>query len=272
MFCGSGGRVKLSGLVNDIGRKDFLPMVYNVIRELREVFVTSSYFHFGSDERILTTSCFNESGFQEEDPPYSSFERNLAQMSQEYLGMSPQHILRWENEEQKRYPDRFGDITHYRSVHPFSLPNVRDGERFFVTIDLLLSPTPSSRQGHTLLSLLFGLYQNTRQLVKLRPMGVFAEIRQLDQNTFQVYNGGLRLISFLLATQEKDQDFDIDIFKEKLQEKCRLSHFQNCEVDMSFPSNTTDIEYTVETIKFRNKLCERFTNLHEVRVPKKTIV
>jgi hypothetical protein len=184
LFCKKG-----QGVPNDSREPQFLAVVYSVLRELREVFSTSSYFHLGSDERVDNLKCFSEDGMKgHEDPPYGAFERKLKKIVT-MLGINPENILRYDNTEQVSYEDRVGGITHYRVWgDPATLPDIRDGEpHFFLTADIL--------EG----TIYQGDYKRTRDLVSLKPVGMMGEIRVLDTEGWESKHTGLRLIAFAMG-------------------------------------------------------------------------
>ena len=192
-YC-NGGDARNGVMANDIANTDFLPVVYSVLRELLDIFSggTSSssssarpyLLHLGSDERVSNQRCFEEAG-QLGTLSYSDFERNLTMIVEDMIGLSSDNIIRWENREKERYPDRAGEITHYRSTVPFQIPAIRrKNEPFFLTIDILAPAT------------FFDIYKNTRELMTLQPQAIFAELRMLDDETWTSYKVGLRLTAF----------------------------------------------------------------------------
>jgi Glycosyl hydrolase family 20, catalytic domain len=254
-------------MATNIGRREFLPVVYSVIRELMDAFSTSRYIHLGSDERTKNLACFQEDG-RYTDPPFNVFERDLNKLLKEYLGMTTNHILRWENEEQVHYPGRTGDITHYRATSPFVLPKVRSEEPFFVTIDLLAPMTADTSH-----SVFYEIYKNTRQLVKLQPEGVLAEIRNLDPVLWIQYFVGLRLIAFKIATRTDQEDLSAEEFQNLLVVECQRVQFEHCEKvskgDYDMPSEK--LTYIVEEDHFRRRICDKNTEIVTSRVAKEVI-
>lgn len=253
----------------DIGKREFLAVAYSVVREFMEVFSTSSYIHLGSDERVGNLPCFQEDG-KYQDPPFEAFERNLTKLLTEYLGMSTQHILRWENQEQVHYLGRTGDITHHRSTTPFILPTVREGEPFFVTLELL-APIPAGDSTH---SVFYEIYKNTRQLMELGPLGILAEIRAMDELTWSNYYVGLRLISYRLGTRPDQDDYSPEEFQVQLAKECHRVQFDHCDkaLDGTYDKMLQErVRYLVETEYFRKRTCDRNTAIQTTRIAKDVI-
>ena len=275
-FCNATSTSSPRIMANNIGSPKFLPVAYSVIRELMDVFSTSRYIHLGSDERTSHTACFQEDGRYDE-PPFASFEQNLTKLLREYLGMTTQHILRWENDEKVRYPDRTGDITQYRSTIPFTLPKVRPGEPFFVTLELLAPPKTKSHDDKDDSTVFYEIYKHTRQLMALQPLGILAEIRDLDEVTQSTHHLGLRLISFSLGTRVEQDDYSPTQFQDHLVKECRRAKFDGCEqiataagiLNMTIPEEK--MEYHVESNSFRKEVCDAFTVVKVTRQAKEIV-
>ena len=261
LFCKDEGTLGMA--VADIGQAAYLPVLYSAIRELREAFSASQYFHLGSDERAVGAKCFQEDK-RYSTLPFADFESNLTIIAEESIGMSRQHLIRWENQEKKRYPDRTGDITHYRSTRPFTIPEIRKEEPFFLTIDLLASVSTPETSGP---SLFYEIYSNTRALAGLYPEAIFAEVRLLDEESWSEYRIDLRLLSFRLGTSS--EEYSLEDFKEQLARKCRESNFDHCE-EANSGSRTLDkeLEYAVESSVFQDAVCKHYTHFKIVRVMK----
>ena len=178
-----------TAIPNDIREPQFLPVVYGVLRELKETFgSSSSYIHLGADERVENLKCYEESGLgKDEDPPFGVFEAKLKKILL-MLGYKPENVIRWDNDEQLSYEDRVGGITHYRvPVDPEQMiPDIREEEPYFVTVSLLDGTA-------------FSVYQRTRALVAVNAVGIMGELRSMDRSLLKTQHLGLRLIAFLLG-------------------------------------------------------------------------
>lgn len=54
------------------------------------------------------------------------------------LGVCPEHVIRYDNFEQLTHEDRVGEITAYHIPDkPGMLPDIREGETFLMTTDLM---------------------------------------------------------------------------------------------------------------------------------------
>jgi len=247
-------------MANDVGRPGFLPVAYSAIRELMTIFSTSHYMSLGSDERKSHAACFREDGRYPlgVDIPLASFEKKLARLLKEFVGVTTQNILRWENEEGVHYPDRAGEITQYRSTTPFVLPSVRQGESYFVTLDLL-APPGKQQVDKNPLSYLYEIYQHTRQLVGLKPLGILAEIRTLEESIWIDYHVRLRLISFLLGTRPAVTDCSPAEFEEHLMKECDLAKFEECRDLRNIVLPNETVSYVVESDSFFKLMCDQQT-------------
>ena len=262
-------------MANNISSPEFLPVVYGVLRELLELFSTTSshsYLHLGYDERQSHVKCYQEDGTVDSPTIYDDFERNLTMMLQDMLGIPTQNVVRWENTEHVHYADRAGLITQYPSTVPFKLPTVREKEPFFLSIDILAQPT------------VFDVYIHTRELMKLKPQAIMAELRRSDDQVWMAYQGELRLAAFRMGTNMQSTPLDPKKFQKMLLEECTRLGFVHCEKEDA--SGVADwkgkiknllisedmITYKIESEETRKETCDRFTSNKSVRTMKAEFV
>jgi hypothetical protein len=104
--------------LDTINKQDgVLPIVLAAIQEIREIFSCTSLLHLGSDERQnVAKGCFAEAGYTptQAHDSLATFETKLA-AGLCMIGISQDHIVRWVNEENVRYPNRTGRITQFRN-------------------------------------------------------------------------------------------------------------------------------------------------------------
>jgi hypothetical protein len=253
------------GVANDIKDAQFLPVVYSVLREMLEVFSTSTYIHLGSDEREESKACYKESGHVG-DLPNGRFERKLKKLT-EMLGIKPGRILRWENCEHIRYPDRTGEITHYRSSvdHHYALPDIRRDEPFVVTLDILEEEN------------IYAIYFRSRELVQLSPNGIMGEVRLIGEGDMVNRNIGIRLIAFAAGISSGGGTtlLSPEDLSKKVADICHAANFNDgCDCKaavLSLSSHTLDkpdepIQYGVESASFREMMCYSLTYERKARL------
>jgi hypothetical protein len=245
---------KGKGIATDISESGFLPVIYTVIRELRQVF-TSSFLHLGHDDRqAALDGCLKEGGRDAED--LALFEDKLSALVG-LLNITQEQIIRYENQEKKVHKDRTGKITQYHARSSTDMPTVGKGENFFVTVDLLRQ-TP------------WNIYENTRALVKLNPAGIFGEIRDIGENSWQKKNVGLRLVAFAMGLQRTtDADLDEKSFQKALVGACKASKISGCE---KADGTKEHVAYQVDLSRYHDKMCSEVTYNSMGRVPRKNIV
>jgi len=276
LYCSEG-----TGIPNDIRDSQFLVLVYSVLRELREVFGSSSYIHLGSDERVENLKCYEEAGLRpDEDPPFGVFEKKLKKMLH-MLGINPNNIIRWNNDEELSYDDRVGDITHYRSpIDLENLPDIREGEPFLMTADILSGS-------------IYRVYTISKALAKSKPLGIMGEIRSLEPDVWKKQHIGLRLIAFALGISyrhEADENaLSHEMFVKKAVKLCKEIHFpmyendpdckQVVEILQNEKERTGDDDAAVDgeegdvfpiaTDVFRDTLCQKHTRPRKTKVMRK---
>jgi hypothetical protein len=211
---GSGGsQPHHFGMTHNTTNGSLLPLLVAVIRQLQGIFSSSSgYLHLGADERGQAFPCVRESGLTrnqtESDAMFDDFERRLSLLLELQKVYSPSRILRWNNAEQKRYPTRTGQITHYRSTDQLPPVPVRkenrdkpekDEEAFFATVNLLDPDNKGEAGGGA--DGAWAIYQKTITWVRHKPKGLVAEIRAFESPAvWNRFEYSQRLVAFALAT------------------------------------------------------------------------
>jgi Glycosyl hydrolase family 20, catalytic domain len=246
------------GVTNAIYEPEFLAVAYSVLSELRQIFSSSSYFHFGHDNRASASDgCLAEARLSTDAmAAFAEFEEKLTVLAI-LMGIEPERILRWNNNENMHYADRTGAITHYQADNLGVLPRPRDGENFFTTVDLL-SGSP------------WEIYKRTLALVELKPKGILGEIRDISRETWGRMNVGLRLVAFAMGLQHKaDKDLGKDNFINQAIEQCNAHKFEGCEKD---DGSHVIFSYEVERSEYKEAMCSDFTSSRVGRVPRKELL
>jgi Glycosyl hydrolase family 20, catalytic domain len=259
-FCKEG-----TGIPNNIQDPQFLPLVYAVLRELREIFGSSPYLHLGADERVDNLKCFEELGLKDdEDPPFGEFEVKLKKMLR-MLGVKPDVVIRYDNDEQLTYEDRTGSITQYRVTPDGRDPDIRKGEPYLVTVGLLDGT-------------IYSVYLRTRSLAALKPMGLLGEIQTLNRTIWKNENMGLRLIALVVGFSVHVELLAQKDFVKEVIRICQAVKFPDylddpeCTVaetllkmerqkkgDDDDAVDSAPEKFPIAAVKFRDALCAKFT-------------
>jgi Glycosyl hydrolase family 20, catalytic domain len=268
-FCKEG-----TGIPNNIQDPRFLPVVYAVLRELRLTFGSSPYLHLGADERVDNLKCFEEVGLKDdEDPPFGEFEAKLKKILL-LLGVKADEVIRYDNDEQLTYEDRTGSITHYRATPDGGLPDIRKGEPHLVTVGLLDGTV-------------YSVYQRTRSLAALKPMGILGEIQTLNRTVWKKENVGLRLIALALGFSVHDAELAQKDFVKEAIRICQAVKFPDYAEDPECASAETLLKmerqkkgddddaadsapekFPIAAFKFREAMCAKFTHPRKAFVVK----
>jgi len=251
-FCEKG-----RGVTTDVADPSFLPVVYSVLKELRSVFNRTSFFHLGHDERqSALDGCLRESltSTEASSVAFSEFEEKLALFT-DMLGISQNDILRWHNQEHKRYGGRTGNITHYRVQPDAELPKVNPGENFFVSVDLMYGDT-------------WGIFKQTVSLLKLKPEGILGEIRDISEDGWEDKNLNLRLVAFSMGLQGKHEMSGKDAFTKALVKACKAAKLDGC--DRSDGAEVS-LSFEVEKSDYKDRMCSEFTYNVVGRTPRKSM-
>ncbi len=251
VICGKG-----RGVANDITEPELLPVVSAIIRDFRKIF-SSDFVHLGADERQQSVECFNES---RKRTSFNTFERKLNALL-EMEGVNTHNVLRWENQEHKRYRGRAGKITHFREFRNSSDVRRPDkGESFFANTNIFEGTA-------------WDIYRKTREVVSLKPLGLMAEIRVLlawsDRNTFA------RLLAFSLGVSTLPEWSEEAQFRGNFTEFCQamLGKLEVIEEDDCkwFEPEQQAWEVEVETDASRQQSCNAQTYIVTKRLVRTNI-
>jgi len=239
----------------DINNEGFPPVLFSVVGELRQVF-TSRFVHLGTDEREASAECFAEAKIT---PKFDVFEKKIETLMA-LANLAPEEIIRTENREGVRYADRAGVVTQFRADQP--LEDVRaqgvDGEVAFVTIDLF--------QGDG-----YDIFENTKKAVAMKPLGILAELRKLNESKWKSWKILKRLLAFAMGLSEIGTFWSIynaDTFAKHFTGICEALELDDTDCS---PPGTFDQPVTVitESQEFVDKSCEVRTSVTKQRVAKK---
>jgi len=238
------------GVPHDINNPMVMPVIYSVVGELRRLF-TSKFFHLGTDERLSSMTCFDEAKAK---PLFDVFEHKL-EILMALADLSPDDIIRTENEEGVHYPDRTGRVTQYRAG---VFDGIRRDEQFFLTIDLF------DGDG-------YAIFKQAKKAASLQPLGVLAELRKLTSNKFNEWKIPHRLLAFAMGISElgsKSKINDSSSFEKTFTELCKTIKLD--AADCSPPGDFDQVVAVItETEEFTKKACDFITKLGQRRTRKK---
>ncbi|CAB9524366.1 hexosaminidase subunit alpha [Seminavis robusta] len=228
------------GVANAVYESDMWAVVYSVLFELRHIFATSPYMHLGHDNReTARKGCFKEAAAKDPMEAFAEFEEKLTTLAF-MVGIEADQIVRWNNEEDKVYSGRTGNITQYQTgkLKPSA------GDKFFATVDLL-SGSP------------WDIYKNTLALVKLKPMGILGQVGDNSNETWESMNIPLRLVAFSMGLQKKHKQWDHKSFQTHLVQHCKAYKFEGCDKP---DGSKVKVSYEVEETRYSDRLCHTFTH------------
>ncbi|GKY98946.1 hypothetical protein MPSEU_000850400 [Mayamaea pseudoterrestris] len=229
----------------NINDEKFLPVLYSVVAELRKVF-NSKYIHLGSDEREASAPCFEAAKI---NPAWSGFERKLETLMA-LADVTTSNIIRSDNLEGIRYPDRTGDITQY----PPGVIETRPNEGVFLSVDIF------DGDGYR-------VFQNTQKAVNKNPLGILAELRKLSVSKWKLWHVPKRLLAFAMGLSELGTTwsiYDAPTFSSQFTKLCQeLELEDDCAPPDEFMGSILAITDSQEFIK---KTCDIRTNLGEKKL------
>ena len=229
----------------DINDPLLLPVTVAAIRDLLDIF-SSDFIHLGTDERQKSLPCFKEAWIR---PDFDSFERKLTTLLQ-MEGISTDRIIRWENKEQTHYPGRVGAITQCRpgsSECPHNQTTTTP-KPWFATVSLV--------EGGP-----WKIYETTRELALLKPIGIVANIPNLDKDYFAAHNIPQRLLAFAMGIASDLPNMDRPTFEKRYVDICNL-RFAPADVGCAtFASSDDGIDEMLpwESSEYRQSNCDSKT-------------
>lgn len=180
------------GVAIDLTQPAVWPILSVTIKFLRYIF-SSKYIHLGFDERKESRICFDEA---QVTPDFDMFEEKL----QEILRIEripPDHVLRWENTEQKAYEKRAGGVTHYR----LSGVPTNSTSPWFVSTKLALDEHETAEWSG------WNIYEYIRSLASKSPTGIIASVGVIDTESWKMLNIKGRLLAVAMGLSSQTTDY-----------------------------------------------------------------
>ena len=126
---------------------------------------------------------------------------------------------------------------------------------------------------------LFDVFKNTRALILLKPIAVFAELRRFDEEACDKLQIELRLTAFHMGAQFDEHNIDDkSTFHQTLSSTCLRAGFVNCRLDTLMEivgrwlSSDNEEPYFYESKKARDDICGLFSHQRFVRVMKEEMM
>lgn len=216
----------------DIHNPDYLPTIFGMIRELLQ-FTSSPFIHLGYDEREKSSACFHEARGTRQAPKFDEFETSLGNLL-EFIGVTNDRVVRWQNHERVQYPSRIGHITQFPAGSSIEERIIKEENPWVGTIDV--------RKGG-----LWQVYSTTRAMAAKSPAAIIAQIGDMGGYEMERDATEHRLIAFRMGLRNKG----------KMTESHFLREYPNiCSSYFEFQSSVTNKKNTLS----RNQaLCKAFT-------------
>jgi len=239
----------------NINDRTVFPSLFMIISKLRMVF-SSRYFHLGTDDRDASKPCFAEA---RESPDFSMFERKIEALLT-LADIASNEIIRTENTERVRYTDRAGNITQYPSgTWEADLIANRQDHSFFLTVDIFKGDA-------------YSIFESAKKAVGLKPLGIMAEIRKLNDSKWKAWKIPERLLAFAMGVSEVANFwsiYDAATFATYFTQICQaLNLDSDCEPPGEFQKTMNII---TDSEEFIQKTCETGTTTNTKRVAKSVV-
>ncbi|KAG7366005.1 beta-N-acetylhexosaminidase [Nitzschia inconspicua] len=245
----------------DVNNPEYLPTIFGMIRELLQ-FTSTPFIHLGHDDREKSMPCFHEVDVNRRRPKFDEFEESLGRLL-DFIGVTNDRVVRWENNEKVLYPSRIGHITQYPADAFMEENATREGQLWIGTVDV--------RRGGP-----WQVYSTTRRMAAKSPLAVIAQIGEMGEYEIGRDNIEHRLIAFRMGLSDKPimsqseflQEYpnicsDYFEFQSTSMEEDMISRFQ--ALCKAFAANVNDApslsEYNEAEFwkNSANKMCEERT-------------
>jgi len=238
---------------NNISCPEFLSVAWQTVQSLLP-FKTSPYLHLGSDERQASHSCFREMAEQRQQSSnnyYDYFDLYEAKLQELFhlqqkdyhdtsssRSITPQTIVRWENEEKVEYSNRFGSITQCQDCQNLhSKGNTKATTPWFAHLDLY--------QFQSLYEVYNASFVLSTSQQQQRPLGIVASLGRFgsssgnnDDNDDRI----LRLIAFAMGTAAATTIYDMTTFEQVFLETCQKT-IQHSKAEQLCHQHETLVEH-----------------------------
>lgn len=215
------------GLALNASHPQLIPILREVLIEVKDIFSTTPFFHLGGDELEMSWDCFRELGINTLD--YTNFENDLGIMLKE-IGISHDQVVRWEmtgqdpiNEQdddvekldeggKEKNISRVKGIDHYwysRRYQDIS-NNTKSPPRVFCSHGLYFD-TNQNEDAWT-------IYNLTRTMMshQYKPIAVIAGTFELGVDYWLDRNVIGRLLAVAIGSSKENYDLEDDFVKRYL--------------------------------------------------------
>ena len=242
------------GLPLNVSHPQLLPILRDVLVEVKSIFNSTPFFHLGGDELHMSSACFDELGVEFMD--YDKFEKDLGIMLLE-IGIPHEQIVRWEmtGEEYGESVDaRAKGIDHFWLTRAYQDVNTSIAPRVFCSQGLYFD-TNQEEDGWTIYN-----YAKSMRLHEYKPIAIIAATFELGVDYWVVRNVLGRLLAVAIGSSIEDYE-DEQEFLGRYKTLCKSLDLpdETCE-KVGAPMIGYDVwraDWTITSGAWRDNLCTR---------------
>jgi hypothetical protein len=181
------------GIPLNVEHPQLFSILKDMITEIKDIFYTSPFFHFGGDEVHMSMPCFREAGVEMYD--YDKFERKLSKVVTE---VGVKDAIRWEMTGQKGPTVRVVSIEHYWLSRNYAKDANGTAYPFFSSQGLYFDSN-EQKDG-------FFIYERTREYLteESQPTAIIAGTFELGMDTWLDRNIMGRLLAVAMGASGVD--------------------------------------------------------------------
>lgn len=249
------------GLPLNVSHPRLIPILRDVLIEVKDIFSTAPFFHLGGDEVEMSLQCFQELGIAMMD--YNKFENDMGIMLLE-IGISHDQIVRWEMTGQNKVKTRIKGIDHFWMSRNYQqLSTKLPPPRVFCSQGLYFD-TNQDEDGWT-------IYKYTNSMLKhdYKPIAIIAGAFELGVDYWLDRNLVGRLLAVAIGASNETYT-DEQSFIERYQSLCKSLDLPD---EMCFKVGAPMISFEdyradwgITSAGWRKNICSRLAIMESVPV------
>lgn len=242
------------GLPLNVSHPQLLPILKDIMIEVKDIFNNTPFFHLGGDELHMAKDCFDELGVEFLD--YDRFETDLGIMLLE-IGIAREQVVRWEKTaeiSEHAIDARAKGIDHFWSTRRYQDLNITVAPRVFCSEGLYFDTNQDDEA--------WTIYNKAKsmRLHERKPIAIIAGTFELGVDYWVIRNVLGRLLAVAIGSSNENYE-DEQEFADRYETLCKsLDLPEEICVKLGAPMVAYDdfrADWEITSGDWRRNLCDR---------------
>lgn len=242
------------GLPLNVSHPQLLPILKDILIEVKEIFSNTPFFHLGGDELHMAMECFDELGIEILD--YDRFEADLGNMLLE-IGIPHERVVRWETTAEigeETVDARAKGIDHFWYSRRYQESNATVAPRVFCSEGLYFDTNQEDDA--------WTIYNKTKNMMlhEYKPIAIIAGTFELGVDYWVVRNVLGRLLAVAIGSSNENYENEQE-FLDRYGTLCKSLDFpEEICVKLGAPMIAYDAfraDWEITSGDWRKNICDR---------------